>query len=204
LNRGWVTNPGTALACSLVLRLTVAETAQIQLFSPLAGLAVCRAMEKRGLPAEIKWPNDVLLARRKTCGILVESSWQGDRLTGVVVGIGINVAPGSIPPADQQQFPATCVEAHAGTRVDRWQLLADVLVEFITWRPKIGSDAFFAAWEDRLAFKGEKVTLKNAGGTDFNGILLGVNQQGDLRIRLENGSEKLVSVGDVHLRRVGD
>ncbi len=202
LGRAWVTNPGAALAFSLILRPTVAEQENLGLFSPLAGLAVCLALQGLGLPAEIKWPNDVLLARRKTCGILAESAWQAGQVHGVVVGIGINIAPASVPPADQVQFPATCVEEQLGRQLDRWKLLHAVLESFFEWRSRLGSAEFFRAWEERLAFKGEQVTLKNSGGQSFDGLLLGVNDQGNLRLRMDDGTEKMVSVGDVHLRPV--
>ncbi len=203
LGRSWVTNPGAALAFSLILRPPVAEQENLGLFSPLAGLAVCLALQALNLPAEIKWPNDVLLARRKTCGILAESAWQAGQLHGVVVGIGINVTPASVPPSDQVQFPATCVEAQLDKPLDRWELLHAVLESFFEWRNRLGSVEFIQAWEESLAFIGEPVTLKNSGGQSFSGILQGINAQGNLRLRLADGMEKLVSVGDVHLRPDG-
>ena len=202
LGRTWVTNPGAALAFSVILRPTAEEIDHLGLYSPLAGLAVCLALQNLHLPAEIKWPNDVLLARRKTCGILAESSWQGEQLQGVVVGIGINVASSSVPPAAEVLFPATCVEEHLDEPVDRLELLHSVLKSFFEWRQHLGSAGFIQAWESRLAFKGEMVTLKNSGGQGFSGILSGVDAQGNLRIQQDDGITKLVSVGDVHLRPV--
>jgi len=200
LGRAWVTNPGAALAFTVVVRPSKAEQEQLALFSPLAGLAVCQALLDLNLPAEIKWPNDVLLARRKTCGILAESSWQGNLLHAVVIGVGINVAPDSIPPSDQVQFPATCVEEQLGQAVDRWSLLRDVMTRFFEWRQKLGTAPFFDAWGERLAFKGETVQLLHAGNESISGLLIGVDEQGNLRVRLADGNEKRVSVGDVHLR----
>ncbi len=202
LGRSWVTHPGAALAFTLILRPAQAEMEHIGLLSPLAGLAVCLALQGMGLPAEIKWPNDVLLARQKTCGVLAESSWEGQSLRAVVVGVGINIAPSSIPPADQLQFPATCVEDQLGVPVQREKLLQEILAEFFTWRGKMGTADFFRAWEERLAFKGESVYLNNSGNEVITGILTGVDAQGNLRIHLTGGGVKLVSVGDVHLRPI--
>jgi len=202
LGRPWVTNPGAALAFSIILRPTEEEISHLVLFSPLAGLAVCLSLQNLHLSAEIKWPNDVLLARRKTCGILAESAWQGEKLQAVVIGIGINVAPSSVPPAAEVLFPATCVEEHLEEPVDRIELLRSALKSFFEWRPHVGSAGFIQAWESRLAFKGEMVSLKNSGGQGFSGILAGVDALGNLRIQLEDGTQKLVSVGDVHLRPV--
>lgn len=202
LGRSWVTNPGAALAFSIILRPSAEEIDHLGLFSPLAGLAVCLALQNLRLPAEIKWPNDVLLLRRKTCGILAESAWQGEQLQAVVIGIGINVAPSSVPSAAELLFPATFVEEHFGEPVDRLKLLRSVLKSFFEWRQHVGSAGFIQAWESRLAFKGEMVTLKNSGGQGFSGILTGVDALGNLRIQQEDGTQKLVSVGDVHLRPV--
>ena len=203
LGRSWVTNPGAALAFSLVLRPSPGEAQRLALFSPLAGLAVCLALQDLGLAAEIKWPNDVLLAGRKVCGILAESAWEGEALRAVVVGIGVNIAPTSVPPPGQLQYPATCVEEQLGRPVDRAALLRAVLAEFFRWRVNLGAPEFFRAWEDRLAFKGQRVQLLNSGAGAIEGILLGVDEQGNLRIGTEDGQEKIVSVGDVHLRPVG-
>ncbi len=200
LGRVWVTNPGAALAFTIVVRPSTVEQSQVALFSPLAGMAICQALLDLNLPAKIKWPNDVLLARRKTCGILAESSWQGSLPQAVVIGIGINVGPSSVPPTDMVQFPATCVEQHTNQPVDRWKLLREVLTGFFTWRERLGTDEFFRTWEDKLAFRGETVYLLNSGGETITGTLLGVDAQGSLRIRQADGMEKRVSVGDVHLR----
>ena len=119
LGRHWVTNPGAALAFSLVLRPSREEMAFASLFSPLGGMGVASALEEIGLAALVKWPNDVLLNRRKVCGILGEAAWTGDRLNGMVLGIGVNVASESVPPAGELLFPATCVEAELGRPLDR-------------------------------------------------------------------------------------
>ena len=71
LQRRWVTNPGAALAFSLVLWPAPQERQCLPRFSPLGAVAVRQALAVVfGLPAEIKWPNDVLLGRCKVAGVL--------------------------------------------------------------------------------------------------------------------------------------
>src|SRR2546427_1102691 len=78
--RRWITPEGTALAFSLVLR-PVAPPAQAARLTMLAGLAVCEAIEQVcGLPAALKWPNDILIGGRKAGGILGEAATDGERL----------------------------------------------------------------------------------------------------------------------------
>src|SRR6266508_244708 len=107
LDRKWFTPMGTGLAFSLLLRPTAEETPHLTRTVGLAALAVAQSLRARGLAAQIKWPNDVLVHERKVCGILTESVWAGEVVDCVVIGIGVNVLRGSVPPAESLVFPAT-------------------------------------------------------------------------------------------------
>lgn len=200
LQRRWVTEAGAALAFSLILRPTPAEMDHLALFSPLAGLAVSDGLAACcGLTAEIKWPNDVLLRQKKVCGVLAETSWQGNHLAGVVLGIGVNVAPSAVPPAETLMFPAICVEEAAGHPVNRWNLLVAILRAAFSWREKLGSPIFFQTWENRLAFKGKPVLIQTPDGK-LEGQLVGIDPLGSLVLRTAAGKQELITAGDVSLR----
>jgi BirA family biotin operon repressor/biotin-[acetyl-CoA-carboxylase] ligase len=205
-NRRWVTNPGAALAFSLIVRPGVEEIPHLNLFSPWGALAVAQALENRlGLHPQIKWPNDVLLSGRKISGILVETSWTGGILDGAILGIGINVSPASVPPPEELLFPAASLEEACGHPLDRWQLLRNVLEALMLLRPLLGTAQFYQAWQERLAFRGEWVIIKTGDGSgpDLHGQVIGINPDGGLRLRPEGakpGDEFSVQVGDVHLR----
>ncbi len=203
LERRWITRPGAALAFSLVFRPGLDESPAAGLFSPLGALAVSEALSELGLPAQIKWPNDVLVGGRKVCGILAESVWQDQRLQAVVLGIGVNVSPASVPPAEQLNFPATSLEAELGREVDRVDLLAGILHELSIWRPRLSRPGFLQVWEQRLAFRGEPVCVTLAGGEELRGMLEGVSEDGSLRLRLADGREERVLAGEVTLRPAG-
>lgn len=198
--RKWHTHPGVALASSLIIHPTEREKPLVNLFSPLAGIAVTSALAALfGIESKIKWPNDVLVGGKKISGILSETAWIGEELVGVVIGTGINISPESLPPADVLTFPATCVEHETGQKVDRWQILREYLAQMIHWRSLLGSPQFFAYWREHLAFQGEEVEIQGALGNEVEGILEGINEQGDLLIRT---TDRLVpvKVGDVRLR----
>jgi BirA family transcriptional regulator, biotin operon repressor / biotin---[acetyl-CoA-carboxylase] ligase len=204
LSRRWLTPPGCALAFSLVLRPTEQELDKPALFSPLGGLALSIALESRyNLHPAIKWPNDVLLDDRKTAGILAESVWQEGKPQAIILGIGVNVGLASVPPVDEVQFPATCIEAAVGKPVDRYALLAALLEALFTWRRQLPSPAFLRAWQNRLAFIGEQVQLIQPDQKTITGRLSGISPQGDLRLTLADGAQSSFSAGDVHLRRIG-
>lgn len=206
LGRKWVTTPGAALAFSLALRPGPEEMERLAFYAPLAGLAVCQALvEGYHLPAEVKWPNDVLLGRRKTCGVLVEAVWLGSRLQGVVVGIGLNVAPSAVPPDSEVLFPATCVELAAGQKVERVELLAAILGCFYQLRPQMGTPPFMQLWQERLAFRGEEVRVDQPQpGAALTGRVDGLDDNGNLRLVSQAGQAVSVAVGDVRLRPLLD
>ncbi|HEY9075104.1 MAG TPA: biotin--[acetyl-CoA-carboxylase] ligase [Anaerolineaceae bacterium] len=203
LQRRWITRPGTSLAFSLVLRPSLAEKQRLGLFSPLAALAVCQVLrEEYHLNAEIKWPNDVLINRRKVCGILVEAGWLGEELQAVVVGVGVNVASSALEPADVLLYPATSIEVALGRLVEREGLLAAILQSLFTWRQHLTQPHFIAEWEKRLAFRGEEVEVEPVGSAKRVGRIIGVDLAGSLLLLDEHGMEVRVMAGDVHLRPV--
>ena len=209
-SRTWFTPPGAALAFSLIFQPRPTEQPSIPLFSALGALAISEVLEVKGLHPEIKWPNDVLLRRRKVCGILAESVWSGDQVDSVIVGIGVNIKPESVPPAEQLNFPATCIEGEAilqnsgsvSQLLDRPILLRQILQAIVRWREKLGSNNFIKAWESRLAFRGEQVEIWGEGQPVRAGELEGLANDGSLRLRSPVGEAFTVPFGEIHLRSV--
>jgi len=202
-NRRWVTRPGVALAFSLILRPTPAEMPYLGLFSPLGALAIGQALEKQyNLAPLIKWPNDVLLERKKVAGILVESVWMGEEASSIVVGIGINISPAAVPPAEELLFPAISVEDVTGQPVDRFAFLSEILRQAFQWRKQLHQLAFIEEWNRLLAFRGEWVQIKENGGASLTGQVMGVDREGNLLLHGKDGQQHTVVVGDLHLRLV--
>ena len=205
-DRHWFTPPGSALAFSLVLKPRKDELAsQIVQLTALGALAVCDTLNAAFsplLPAQIKWPNDVVATRRKLAGVLAESHWQADKLQAVILGIGINVAPESLPPQEMLDFPATCVEAVLEKSVDRWELLHAVLAKLLEVRGWLGTPEFIQAWDRRLAFRAEWVQLVVPGQPTVEGQVLGLFPDGSLKLKLRSGEVQGYQIGEVHLRPI--
>lgn len=207
LGRRWLTPPGSALAFSLVLRLAESLTpratapATVTRYTALGALAVCWALETQyDLQPAIKWPNDVLLAQRKLCGVLAEAHWQGERLAAVILGVGVNVTPASVPLDEQLAFPATCVQTHTARPVERPALLAGIMEHLLDWRPRLASPEFLQAWEERLAFRGQWVTLHSDQGSMRRVQVLGLQADGALRVRSKDGQVQALYSGELSLR----
>lgn len=193
--RSWQTPPDSALALSLLLLPNRREKKNIPLFTGLGALALVRTLANDyALKAEIKWPNDVLVNGKKLAGILVESSWLGEEIQGIVLGIGINIRKEAVP--KNVDFPATSLEDALGKRVDRVELLHGLLSKLLEIRPRLGSGEMVAAWDENLAFRGKQVEVTRAKGQVIHGKVLGINPDGSLRLDTLNS----LHFGDVHLR----
>jgi BirA family biotin operon repressor/biotin-[acetyl-CoA-carboxylase] ligase len=216
--RKWLTIPGASLAFSLVLkdleaicdnqRKEAAFPEMVTRITALGSLAVSQALRvKHNLIATIKWPNDVLLNGRKTAGILAETNWLGDHPTAVILGIGINVGPKSVPPENELNFPATCVQAASGTPINRLEFLRSILEQILEWRNRIAHPEFLKAWEEQLAFLGEWIDIIVEMGYEDKGIrqgkMLGLDESGGLRLCDRTGQEFILRMGEIRLRPHG-
>ncbi|MGW8250074.1 MAG: biotin--[acetyl-CoA-carboxylase] ligase [Anaerolineales bacterium] len=227
LDRRWYSPPGAGLAFSLVLHpenlpaeiaegpatSTQENTSQTALsrLTALGALTVCETINQAlppMLPAQIKWPNDVVATRRKLAGVLVELQWSGSQLKSAILGIGINISPQSIPPPEKVNFPATCLEEVVGSPVNRWAMLRDLLANFLHWKERLISEEFMHAWLGRLAFRGEWVLVLRETGDARDtlpvqeGQVAGLNPDGSLRLRLRSGDTIPVHFGEIRLRSV--
>lgn len=198
--RKWHTPAGTALAFSLILRPSADEQKNPARTTALGALALTDALRPRGLTAQIKWPNDVLVEGRKVAGILVESVWTGESLDAAVLGMGVNVLKGSVPPEELLHFPATSLEEAMGKPFDRVELLHDILAALLIWRPRLATDSFIAAWEEQLAFRGKQVRVAKADQAPITGKLVGLDLDGGLRLEGRNGVQRTVQFGEIQLR----
>jgi BirA family biotin operon repressor/biotin-[acetyl-CoA-carboxylase] ligase len=200
MQRHWVTRKGTSLAFSVIFRPDASDW--VPFYAPLGALGMALALETlTSATPQIKWPNDVLLGGKKVCGILAEAAWEGDRLIGLVLGIGINIATSAVRLEDDFLFPADSLQHSLGRTVDRVELLVEVLRQIFHWQNRLGSTEFITQWNKRLAFRGEQVRINQPGMEAVTGEVLRIGQDGLLWIRQDNGKDIAVSAGDVSLRQ---
>jgi len=200
LDRKWFTPAGTALAFSLILRPCAAEHPHLSRMVGLAALSIIHSLLKRGLSPQVKWPNDILLNGRKAAGVLIESLWSGDQVDCVVIGIGVNILKGAVPPKEILQFPATSLEDALGYPVERVEVLQDILAALIVLRPQLGTDEFISKWEESLAYLGRQVQVEMGGEDSVIGNVSGLEMDGSLRLSNQDGRSLTVQFGDVRLR----
>jgi BirA family biotin operon repressor/biotin-[acetyl-CoA-carboxylase] ligase len=207
LDRRWDAPPATSLLLSVLLRPAGWPAERGAWLTMLAGLAAAEAIEGvAGLPARLKWPNDVLVEQdgqwRKTGGLLLDATLDGERLATAIVGIGLNV---NIPAVDLAAFatPATSLLAAGGRVVARRALLADLLgrLEHAYVAADAGQSPV-GAWSARLQTLGQPVTVTAAGSAEpLLGVAAGVDAYGRLLVHDAAGQLHTVAAGDVTLRQ---
>ncbi len=191
LQRAWSSPKGAGLYFSVLLRPSV-PVDQWPLITFVAALAVGDALrEAAGVQTDIKWPNDILSGERKICGILAEAI-DTTRGRAVIVGIGINLAPGAFP-------EATSVVEASGSQPDREAILAALLSALARWYSLLGErEKIVAAWSSRSSYATGKLVQVRNGDEVWQGTTCGVEPDGALRLRTANGEIKLIRAGDVY------
>lgn len=192
--RRWLASPGTALMLSIVLRSRVTPRAWSA--TTLASVALAEAVERLApaLHVEIKWPNDLMLNACKFAGILAEATSNGVEQT-TIVGVGVNVSSSAADLAPIQPA-ATSLLKEAGRRVGRAHLLRAFVAELDHWQGQ-SDEALHAAWSARLWRRGQTVRLANHAGELADVVVLGVEADGALHVRLPDGSTQRTLTGEL-------
>jgi BirA family transcriptional regulator, biotin operon repressor / biotin---[acetyl-CoA-carboxylase] ligase len=199
----WHSERGNGIYCSFLLRppMTPAESLWLSL---IAGVAVQDAVrEITGLPADIRWPNDLLLNDKKFAGILTEMSSEGNKVNHAVIGIGINVNHQSFP--QELSGTATSLAIEAGKKVDRLEIAAALIRtvdrEYRALLRSMSSpirtltlrfEPIMRRVESRSSYAlGKMVFVDEDGG--YEGITDGLDPRGFLRVRTEQGVRMVIS-----------
>ncbi|HIP97407.1 MAG TPA: biotin--[acetyl-CoA-carboxylase] ligase, partial [Anaerolineae bacterium] len=199
LQRTWWAPAGTALLMSLILRPDLAPR-QAQRLTMLCSLAVCDAIAgTTGLVPAVKWPNDVLLRGRKVCGILTELGIEGPRLAYAVVGMGVNVNV-DFGGAGELTLTATSLAQELRREGSRMELLRAILISIEERYARLrAGESPHAEWAARLATLGQRVIVTTPT-EQWGGVAEGVDADGALLLRDENGVLRRILAGDVTLR----
>jgi BirA family biotin operon repressor/biotin-[acetyl-CoA-carboxylase] ligase len=197
--RDWASPPGN-LYCSIILRPRVeqARLPEVSFVSALAVRDAVAAVVPKTVPIEFKWPNDVLMDRRKVAGILVEAEKLPDEdRTALIIGIGVNIV--SAP--RETSYPATCISAKArAPRVSR--LLGSVVAALdrrVALWTRSGFDSVRADWMEHAYGVGGQVTADSG----VTGVFTGLDETGAFIIALTDGARHRLVSGSVRFPQLG-
>jgi BirA family biotin operon repressor/biotin-[acetyl-CoA-carboxylase] ligase len=198
LGREWCSPAEAGLYVSLVCRNRMAAP----WLTLGGGVAVAEAIRTAtGLPVEIKWPNDIVVSNaggagrwRKLAGLLAEGSTGADGLHFVVLGIGINVRPATLPPLVADR--ATSLEAELGRPVDSVGLLIELLAAFAAVFDALTAghpDVVLDRWRALApSASGARVACQTDRGW-CEGVTAGIAGDGALLVRTDAGTDRIVA-----------
>jgi len=204
LGRSWQCPARAGLCFSVVLypRVNPMEVTQIAI---LAAVAVARALAREpGLPARVKWPNDVYVNGKKVCGILAEMVAETDFVKYLVLGIGLNVNQ-SQDDLGGLGKTASSLSIERGQKVNRAEVLRAVLEEldvlYAFWQRE-GFIPIRQMWKELALWQGEPVVVRGLQSA-WEGIARDIDDQGALIVEFQDGNTKKFYSGEVSLRWVG-
>lgn len=196
MGRSFFSPPATGLYMSLLLEAK-AELADTVRMTTAAAVAVASAIEELCcIEVGIKWVNDVYFGGRKICGILCESFVCGGGKRYAVVGIGINLYTEEFP--DEIKGRAASLFPHEGIRNALAAAIARKLFEF--WEAP-EDERIIEYYRVHSIVLGKRVIFTE-GGVEREGTALSVDGFGALRVRTDEGEERMLTGGEISLRAV--
>lgn len=201
LGRKWISPKGN-LYFTVILRPDI-PMHKAPLITLMGAVAVASGIRKVcQVHAVIKWPNDILLSGKKVCGLLTEMSAEQDRIRHILLGIGVDVNMDlDLLPADVRAN-TTSLMSETSRKINRTDLLQEILRELDHWYEVLLHDPadVLNAWEKLNMTIGNRIAVSGAGEA-LEGLAQGLDIEGRLIVKLDNGVTRTVSAGDVTILR---
>jgi BirA family biotin operon repressor/biotin-[acetyl-CoA-carboxylase] ligase len=199
----WFSPPGMNLYGSVLFRPTIAASA-VPVFSFITSLALCDAIWAEGVPAAIKWPNDIVIEGRKVAGSVGALATAGDLVDHVILGTGVNLNVDRLAlerGLGAAAAGATSVSEAAGRPIDRNGFAAAYLNSLEKWFDVYrlaGPTGVLRAWRERDALAGRWVAVRD-DAAQCEGRVLGANREGQHVVQDASGAPHRVIAGEIVL-----
>ncbi len=197
--RRWLAPPGSSILASVILRHRL-RADQVGLPNLISAVAIATAIkELTNLSAQIKWPNDVLIQKKKVSGVLTELEYDRHRQPFSVMGFGVNVNTTKADLPEELRSSATSLRIESGREISRVVLLQTILhhLEQNYLRLKCSDTEPIIATANRLLhFSGDWVQINTADGICC-GETEAIDQDGGLLLKDINGNRQKFLVGEV-------
>lgn len=198
LERKWVSEPNKNLTFSIFIEFKDLKITKKKYLNFAISLAIYTVLSSKNiLKTAIKWPNDILSANKKICGILIENTFSGDSIKNAIIGIGLNV--------NQEVFPdfiydATSLKLETALEFDLELLLNDILIALQKKINLLETKQFTVLEENYLKILYKKnipTIFKNDRDKIFMGMISGISNNGKLQIQLNDNSIKEFGIKEV-------
>ena len=199
LGRSWEVPEGTSVMMSILLRPEF-EPQYAPMLTLVMGMAVAKAVGNLGFDVSIKWPNDVVVSRKKICGILTEMGVREGKIDYAVIGVGINANIREFP--EEMADKATSLYLEGGREFDRSQVPGLVMEAFERYYEIFAATCDLSGlreeYEGILANYNQPVRV--LAKEPYEGIARGITDDGELLVEKTDGSVTAVSAGEVSVR----
>ena len=201
--RGWESPSGNSVSVTILLRPEIPPV-KAPMLTLVMALAVADGIrDVLGVDAGIKWPNDIVLNKKKICGILTEMSTEIDYINYVVIGVGINVNQETFP--DEIKETATSLKVETGKPVKRAGVIAAVMERFEQYYEQFVQQEDLSgireAYEACLVNRDRDVRVLDPAGA-YEAHAKGINDTGELIVVLPDGTEREIYAGEVSVRGI--
>jgi len=199
MGRDWFSPAQEGIYVSLILRPNISpvEAPKITLLTAVAVAEALLSLTR--LDISIKWPNDILINRKKIAGILTELSTELDLISYVVVGVGLNANTSQFPPDIRGE--ATSVFLETGEYFSRVRFLREYLKQhekYYDISKKIGFGPVIDRWRELADIIGRRIKVRMLD-SQYTGVVEDIDENGELIIKGDEGGYQRVFSGDVTL-----
>lgn len=198
--RTWESPAGENLYFSILLKPSI-RTEQASMLTIIMAYSVARVLMEERLPVQIKWPNDLVLSKKKVCGILTEMYMDGCQIEDIVVGVGININTTCFP--EELRDKATSIYLETGKCMRQEELLQKVLAEFQVQYEmflQTGDLSLVKDFYNQMLVNRNQEVMILEPNSEYEGIALGINDVGELLVEKSDGKIEKVFSGEVSVR----
>lgn len=199
MGTSWSSESGKNLTFSVYKKISCIRKEELFCLSMATSLAIVKALKKFNVPRlKIKWPNDILSANQKICGVLIESIIKKGELDAAVIGMGLNVNQ-----TDFNGLPnAGSLKLITGITYNLDEVMHGIVSELKNYEKLITDRdlvSLKSRYEKALFRKDKPSTFENMGGELFMGFIKGISETGKLVILLEDEVRKEFDLKEVKL-----
>ncbi len=200
-SRNWFSPPGKGLWFSIILIPDNTPAEKIAPLTAVAATAVKETYKKMGIASvKIKWPNDIIINRRKAGGILAELKTEGGNIKSVILGIGLNINhnPDDFPPEIGDL--ATSARIETGKESDREEIfhqLLNMLESFYLQFLKEGFSSFRPIWLSDNITIGKKISVRCGENSVIKGEAIDIDTEGALIVKEEDNTIRRITYGEI-------
>lgn len=198
LGRTWVDTGEDNLFMTVVLKPFKEPNPIYPNFTQYLSVILALVLEEEyKLPAQIKWPNDVLINGKKIAGILSEGATKGNEFLGLALGLGVNLNTSTETLALIDK-PATSIFAETGMKINKEIFIEKLLNKFCLLYDSFIKNGFLSVknlYIERAYFLGKEITI-NVLGELHSGIVESITDEGSLVLN-ENNNMKVYLIGDI-------